>query len=305
MFPGHTGFRPPSNSGSFVWMTDTHRGQAYYTSMGPWVSGLADAWGCAAILHTGDQLNNLADENFSIWTYMGRKYIAAAGNHDFLNGGASGRVRITGNWWNITNNPWLGGVYDTASGCADLGSWARVNIGGVWWVVVALPWGAQDAEIEWARSVFQGNNLPGILLVHSYLTRLGARYDWTQFGNDQTYNPHWYTENGYFTDIVPNDGQEIWEKLVSTQGNIKLVLNGHDHHSSLEGARLTSSRSGGLSDVHQVMFNPQDVKPTIQRLVTIDYNVGSISFRTFVQDEKVWYPNTPTDQHNFSLPLNL
>jgi hypothetical protein len=86
----------------------------------------------------------------------------------------------------------------------------------------------------------------------------GGRYD--HLGQvQQSYNPHEYVMMGRAGTSI-NDGQELWDKLISLNSNVKLVLSGHD----VSGAdlppgttsRLTSVRPDG-SRVHQLLANYQ------------------------------------------------
>jgi len=79
-----------------------------------------------------------------------------------------------------------------------------------------------------------------------------TRYDWSKYGPEQKWNPH-----AYGTAKQPggvNDGQELWDKLVSRHPNFAFTFNGHVLNDGV--ARLTSQGVHGNA-VHQMLVNYQ------------------------------------------------
>jgi hypothetical protein len=83
-----------------------------------------------------------------------------------------------------------------------------------------------------------------------------TRYDWTKFGDNQSWNPHSYGVAKATSDDV-FDGEQLWTGLVRKNENFVLTLNGHVLNDGL--GRTTSASPGGR-DVHQVLVNFQ-MKP--------------------------------------------
>src|SRR5439155_863069 len=94
------------------------------------------------------------------------------------------------------------------------------------WLVLSLEFGPRDAVLTWAdRIAKRFASLPAMIVTHAYLASDDTRYDHRSRPR-QAWNP-----NLYLGDEAPggtNDGEEIWQKLVSGNGNILFVLCGHD-----------------------------------------------------------------------------
>ena len=106
--------------------------------------------------------------------------------------------------------------------------------------------------LDWANEIArQYASTPAMLVTHAYLYDDDTRYDHTK-GSDQYWNPH-----SYPIDKAPggvNDGEEIWQKLVLGNSNIRFVFCGHVVDRGV--GRLTSVRPDGTT-VHQVLANYQ------------------------------------------------
>jgi len=96
-----------------------------------------------------------------------------------------------------------------------------------------------------------------IVITHAYLYHDGSRYD--QNGPGQYFNPHTYVMMGQARTSV-NDGQQMWQKLILPNHNVKLVFSGHDvRFGDLPPGttgRLSSTRPDGTV-VHQILANYQ------------------------------------------------
>jgi hypothetical protein len=111
--------------------------------------------------------------------------------------------------------------------------------------------------VRWANEVAAKHpNREAILVTHAYTYFDETRYDWKKRGTDQKWNPHSYKIAPATNDDV-NDGQELWDKLVSKHENFILTLNGHVIGDGL--GRVVTPTPGGR-DVPQVLVNFQ-MKP--------------------------------------------
>ena len=114
-------------------------------------------------------------------------------------------------------------------------SWYHFEAAGMKFVIVSLECKPRDEVLKWANEVVAKRpDHRVIVLTHAYLRANGRRID----------------KLGY--KIKGNNGEEIWEKLVSKHKNIFMVLCGH----SAGEAVLTSTGDHG-NQVHQVLSDYQ------------------------------------------------
>jgi 3',5'-cyclic AMP phosphodiesterase CpdA len=127
------------------------------------------------------------------------------------------------------------------------------DAGGDRWLVLALEWGPRDEVLAWAGDVLDAYpDRQAILVTHAYLYRNGYRYDWDTWGKKQKWNPHRYSRARW---PVVNDGQEIWDKLISHHANVRFVFSAHVLGKHAFAHRASFSPTGTL--VHQVLANYQ------------------------------------------------
>ncbi len=125
--------------------------------------------------------------------------------------------------------------------------------GGRDYLVLALEWGPRDAVVEWANRVVASHpRHRAILITHAYMYFDDSRYDWAKHKAGQQWNPHSYGTAPLAGGT--NDGEQLWQKLVSKHPNFVLTINGHVLDDGL--ARLTSQAADG-HDVHQMLVNYQ------------------------------------------------
>ena len=114
-------------------------------------------------------------------------------------------------------------------------SWYHFEASGMKFLIVSLECKPRDEVLKWANEVVAKRpDHRVIVLTHAYLRANGRRID----------------KLGY--KIRGNNGEEIWEKLVSKHKNIFMVLCGH----SAGEAVLTSKGDHG-NQVHQVLSDYQ------------------------------------------------
>jgi hypothetical protein len=124
-------------------------------------------------------------------------------------------------------------------------------------LLIALEFAPRDEVIEWAgRQAAAHPKHTIIVTTHAYLFSDDTRYDFAAKGEKQIWNPHLY---GVAKLAPVNDGQAIWDKLISRHANIRFALNGHVLN---DGAARLASEGGGGKMVHQILSNYQHgVKP--------------------------------------------
>lgn len=212
------------------------------------------------VLHLGDIVNDNGREEWTrarraLAPLMGKVPVALApGNHDYGPGGsARDRTTLLNEYFPFEEaraQPGFGGAFEP--GKLD-STFHTFEAGGVKWLILALEWGPRDPVVAWANEVVARHPEHRVILVtHAYMYFDETRYDWTRRGRTQSWNPH-----AYGSAALPggtNDGQELWDKLVSRHPGFTMTLNGHVLGDGL--ALLSSEgRSGNL--VHQMLVNYQ------------------------------------------------
>jgi hypothetical protein len=177
-------------------------------------------------------------------------YVLAAGNHDYAN--LADRMGMMNQFFppaELAHQPTFGGTFE--EGHAE-NSFSLVTAGGQMWLLLALEFGPRDQVLAWADGVLRAHaDAPAILVTHAYLFG-NERYDHAR-GPAHPWNPHAYVmANQPGTTI--NDGEEIFQKLVLPNSNVKLVLSGHVIEPQT--GRMTSVRADGTR-VHQLLANYQ------------------------------------------------
>lgn len=103
-------------------------------------------------------------------------------------------------------------------------AWRTLEVDGDKWLIMALDWGAHDDVLAWAGDVIEAHpNHRVIITTHNYLGATGDHTDNRLMG-DVTAD---LEKKGF------NNGDGIWEKLVSRYSNIELTLSGHIHASNI------------------------------------------------------------------------
>lgn len=232
---------------------------AIFDAQTQWIAEHAAERRIAFVLHEGDitnrnTLDQWANAQHSMYLLDGRvPYAMAPGNHDYGDGGsANNRDTYFNDYFPLSryeNLPTFGGAFE--AGRLD-SSYHLFTAGQRDWIILALEWGPRDEVVQWAdRILTQHSDRTAIIVTHAYLYFDSTRYNHVT-RPDQHWNPH-----SYGTASLPggtNDGQELWDKLVSKHANVLLVLNGHVLG---DGAGRLSSVGAHGQVVHQMLANYQ------------------------------------------------
>jgi len=209
----------------------------YYSSLHPeileaqvqWILANLGQRRIALVVHEGDIVD--ADEPRQ-WENAARSlhaldrrvpYILSAGNHDYDRAGRfiSRRTLIDSYFPSETfsRTSWFKGTFEPDR---IENSFAIVDTIEGPWLVLSLEFGPRNAVLEWAaRTAERFAALPAIVVTHGYLASDDTRYD-HRLRPSQPWNPYLY-----LGDEAPggtNDGEQIWQKVVSGNGNIRFVL---------------------------------------------------------------------------------
>lgn len=231
-----------------------------------WIVANKDRYNIKYVIHVGDIQNN---NNPQQWTAARKAmakldgqvpYALVAGNHDYgTNGSGDVRQTLMSEYFlpeEFKAWPSFGGLYETNS---LENSYHLFAIGNQKILILNLEWGPRDAVVEWANGVVAAHPDHRVILnTHAYLYYDDTRYDWEKFGDRQMWSPKWAKHYKLAVDLQAaggiNDGEDLWQKLVSRQPNFFLTLNGHVLGDGL--ARLASEGVGG-NTVNQVLVNYQ------------------------------------------------
>ncbi len=113
------------------------------------------------------------------------------------------------------------GVEETAE---VVNAWRTLEADGDKWLIMTLDWGAHDSVLAWAGEVIEAHpDHRVIITTHNYLSATGDHTD-HRLAGDITSD---LEAKGF------NNGDGIWNKLVSLHSNIELTLSGHIHASNI------------------------------------------------------------------------
>jgi len=235
----------------------------FFTAQTAWIVSEHAAGNVAFVLHEGDIVD---DDTATQWARASTSlhmldgvvpYVLSAGNHDYCCGG-----------WPTDRTMTMINGYFPVSGFASRASFQGtfeadriensahlldVPGGAGQWLVLSLEFGPRNAVLAWASDIArQYADTPAIVLTHAYLYDDNTRYDRVARPRQQ-WNPHSYPLGANGGDA--NDGEDMWQKLVLGNSNIKFVLSGHVLNSGV--GRLSSTRPDGTV-VHQILANYQN-----------------------------------------------
>ena len=177
-------------------------------------------------------------------------------------------------------------VLDGAYNHQVTNSYQTLTVGEMDYLIFSLDYGMSDAVLNWASDIIE--SLPNhnvIITTHAYLDGNGNRWTTSMSG-------------------VSNEGQEVWEKLISQHSNISLVLCGHT-----SGVDIIRRQDPGVNGntVTQMMINPQEID------AYTDGGAGMVAMFYFSEDGKnvqVRYYSTIREQYfldntQFDFDLNV
>ncbi|MEX2171295.1 MAG: metallophosphoesterase [Pirellulales bacterium] len=237
-----------------------------YIAQTQWIVDQKQDRNIACVLHLGDITNNNTHDQ---WENAVKAmnildghipYFMTLGNHDYSeNGHATDRTTFFHEYFpyeKYSALPSFGGNYDKEPERFD-NSYHFFSAGGRDFLVLSLEFGPRNDVVRWANAVVnQHKDHAAILITHAFVYYDDSRYDWAKYGADQLWNPHSYPL-AKATDHDVNDGQQLWDKLVSRHNNFIMTLNGHVCADGL--GRVTTPLPSGKA-VPQVLVNFQ-VKP--------------------------------------------
>lgn len=214
------------------------------------------------IVHTGDFVDlphnrdqwNFVTEQYEKWDEAGLPYGVLAGNHD-VDGKDHTEFSEYFGEKRFNSNSWYGESYDDNRGHYDL-----ISEGNTDFIFVYLGYGDHSEEdYEWLNDVLERySSRIAFIALHEYLYADGTR---TEIGN------------------------EIFEKVVLKNPNVRMVFCGHNYNAVRLIDHIDDNGDGEADrTVYQLMANYQNLTNGgngYMRFLEFDKKDGNISFRTY------------------------
>lgn len=208
-------------------------------------------------------------------------YTFIPGNHDI---GNNSDVRNTDKmnqyfpYEKYSKTPNFGGAFEV--GKMD-NTWHTFDAGGMKWLILSIEFGPRNAVLRWAEEIVKSHPKHKVIVnTHAYMYS-----DNTRMGEGDTWLPQSYGIGKDTGDDAANDGEQMWEKLISKYKNILLVVSGHVLHSGI-GTLVSKGENG--NKVYQMLANYQwgvedaeEGKTGKIRILTIDPKKGEIDVKTY------------------------
>jgi len=258
---------PAADSFTFVVLPDTQNYSEKYPetfeAQTRWIMANRGKRRIGAVFHLGDITNHNNEVQWRNARAALDPVLASdlplcivPGNHDY---GAGGQAKTRDSLMStylpveeLARRPGWGGAYDKEPDRSE-NSYHRLDIAGRKFLVLCLEFGPRDDVLRWANGVVAANrDREAILLTHAHLFSDDTRYNREVYGKAQTANPL-----GYGLAKLPegaNEGEQVWQKLISRHETFILTLNGHVAGDGL--GRLVTQTPGGRP-VPQVVVNFQ------------------------------------------------
>ncbi|RYF21952.1 MAG: metallophosphatase, partial [Flavobacteriales bacterium] len=182
-------------------------------------------------------------------------YVLAVGNHDMGSGpGKFADVRnsiIFNNYFpfsDFSKKSHYGGAFEPEK--LD-NAYFLLNTGKVKWIVITLEFGPRNEVLDWANEILAKHpNRLAIVNTHAYMYS-----DNTRIGEGDNWRPQAYGVGKDTGEKAVNDGEQIWDKLIRKQANVRFVFSGHILNGGV--GTLTSINDTG-QPVYQMLANYQE-----------------------------------------------
>ncbi|HEY6170340.1 MAG TPA: metallophosphoesterase [Verrucomicrobiae bacterium] len=231
-----------------------------YLAQTRWIAENVRRYNIPYVLHVGD----ITDKNTTPeWEVAAKAHAQMAGvvpcallpgNHDLGKGRASGLTEHfpTADFKKL---PTFGAFYDKEPARSD-NSFHLFEAGGRKWLVLALEFGPRDDVLRWGNDVVKRHpDRSVIMITHAYLRPDNTRYD----KRVKVMVKGKPGDKGLGKSVLAqdpagfNDGEDMWQKLISQHANFAFVISGHV---CLTGRRTDTSRHG--NPVHQMVVDYQN-----------------------------------------------
>jgi hypothetical protein len=267
---------------------------------------------------------NNAASAISILSASGIPFGMSPGNHDYDNYSHSANSRpLSGSVkWNQyfgPNSSYFSGKtwYGTSTFNGALSSYQTFTAAGKTFLHISLEQEASDDALVWAASIISNHtSMPTIVTTHEYLN----------YKNETDGKPR-YLDDGYMNGAPHNNAQAVWDKLISKNDQIFMVICGHNWSSTVNGVsdgeslRIDNNDAG--HPVYQVLTDYQGNTFDITgapskvaggagwlRLMKFDVSSMTIHFQTYSTELHVYAGmsggptfNLDPSESDFTLPI--
>lgn len=243
------------------------------------------------VLQQGDLTQNNNDKEWKIiqsaFSKLNEKvpYVLAAGNHDM--GSADGKFadvrnsNLFNSYFPFTKMAKLPGFVAAAEEGKIDNAYYIFKAGKINWLVITLEFGPRNSILDWANRIIDKYPEHSVIInTHSYMYS-----DSTRQGPGDNWRPQAYGVGKDKGDSSVNDGEQIWEKLVSIHSNVRFVFSGHVLNSGL--GTLVSINNEGYP-VYQMLANYQEgVKGSVKggngwlRILDFDLKKKTLKVSTY------------------------
>lgn len=250
-----------------------------------WITDNADS--IDFVLQQGDMTDHNIDKEWEVaasgLTMMDNKvpYAFVMGNHDLGKNSNKRDSELFNKYFpynKYCKAKHFGGAFE--EGKMD-NVWYTFKAGGVKWLILCLEFGPRNCVLNWAEDVVKQHPRHKVIInTHAYMYS-----DDTRMGDGDRWLPQKY---GLGKDIgvnAVNNGEQMWDKLVSKYPNILFVFSGHVLNDGV--GTLVSTGVHG-NKVYQMLANFQDgVKGTNRgktgflRIVNIDVKNNKVDVETY------------------------
>ncbi|WP_197528969.1 lamin tail domain-containing protein [Aeoliella mucimassa] len=248
--------------------------------MNEWIRDQRDAFNIQLVMHEGDIVNNNNTSTPTSGNQTGDQqwqnakaamsvldgvvpYVFSPGNHDYGTTSAQTRETQFNDYFRETDNPLVdpaqGGILvDTLiPGQLDSAYFEFTAPDGREMLILTLEWGPRQYVVNAANRVMSDPKYAdhtAIMMTHAYMYHDETRYDWSRNQDSDPNNNQGGNPYSYGTANDTNDGQDLWEELVSQHDQFEMVLSGHVGGDGV-GYQVDPGSDGQL--VHQMLFNSQ------------------------------------------------
>ncbi|MGJ3234019.1 metallophosphoesterase [Marivirga sp.] len=242
------------------------------------------------VLHQGDLTQNNNKEEWQLVQSAFDKlnneapYMLAVGNHDM--GSQPGKFADTRNtdmynhyfpYDKMSEMRGFGGTYSV--GNMD-NVFYEFEAGNHKWLVMSLEFGPSDDVLKWANQIVEEHPERTVILnTHSYMYS-----DSTRQNLGDSWRPQAYGIGKDSTKTV-NDGEQIWQKFVRKQPNVRFVFSGHILNTGI-GSLISINDAG--NHVYQFLANYQsEVKGSENggngylRILKLDFKSNQMKVDTY------------------------
>lgn len=255
-----------------------------FPKMNQWLVANREALNLKYVFHLGDIVNNLdqpyqwrtASQAMHLFDAASVPYGVVAGNHDVGYGIDYQTYSRYFGEKRFKSRPWYSGSYKDNRGHYDL-----IDAGGKKFIMIGMGWGIGREEVAWLNQILkQYKDRTAILCVHEYL-------------------------NGGAQRSI--EGNLVFEKVVRTNANVRMVLGGHFYGVARRVDQIDDNLDGRPDrKVIQILTDYQSLQggQGFIRVMGFDLSHGRVYVRTYspLNGRTHVFRN---DQDNFTVSLDF